>query len=83
MAKLLYKPLSLVVGLLGGILARALFKQAWKFVAHEDESPDPTDEDRRWGEVLTAAAMQGAIFAVVKAVTRRGTARAVRTVTGP
>ncbi len=35
-----------------------------------------------WGEVLTAAALQGAIFAVVKAAVDRGGAAGVRRLTG-
>jgi predicted metal-dependent enzyme (double-stranded beta helix superfamily) len=80
MAKLLDKPLSLVAGVTGGILAGVLFRQVWKYIADEEEVPDPTDEHRRWGEVLTAAALQGAIYSVVKAATRRGSARAVRAI---
>lgn len=37
------------------------------------DAPDATDEDRTWRQILIAAAIQGAIFAVVKA---RSTARA-------
>ncbi|MFH8568650.1 DUF4235 domain-containing protein [Streptomyces sp. NPDC017993] len=82
MVKLLYKPLSLLFGVLGGVVAGALFKQLWKLVAGEEDTPDATDEDRRWREVLPAAALQGAIFALVKAVVHRGGAVGVRRVTG-
>ncbi len=54
MARILYKPFGLVVGVLGGVIAGALFKRAWKVVAHEDEAPEATDESRGWGEVVTA-----------------------------
>ncbi|MFG2894835.1 DUF4235 domain-containing protein [Streptomyces sp. NPDC048248] len=82
MVKLLYKPLSLLFGVLGGVVAGAIFKQLWKLVAGEDDAPDATDEDRRWREVLAAAALQGAIFAAVKAAVGRGGAVGVRRVTG-
>ncbi|MFD0823500.1 DUF4235 domain-containing protein, partial [Micromonospora zhanjiangensis] len=41
-----------------------------------------TDEDRGWGEILAAAALQGAIFAVVRAAVDRGGAVGVRRLTG-
>lgn len=81
-AKLLYKPLSVATGVVGGLVASALFKQVWKLVADEDDAPDATDEDRGWGEVLTAAALQGAIFALVKAVVDRGGAEGIRKISG-
>lgn len=80
--KVLYKPLSLAFGVAGGVLAGMVFKQVWKVVAGEDEAPDATSEDYGWAEVLTAAALQGAIFAVVKAAVDRGGATGVRKLTG-
>jgi hypothetical protein len=40
-----------------------------------------TDEDRSWGEILVAAALQGAVFALVKAAVDRAGASGVRKVT--
>jgi hypothetical protein len=57
---------SLTFGVLGGVLAGAVFKQRWKLAAGDDDAPDATDADKGWGEVFTAAAVQGAIFALVK-----------------
>ena len=44
--------------------------------------PEATDERRGWGEILLAAALQGAIFALIKAVFERAAAEGVREVTG-
>src|SRR5205823_3899275 len=52
MIKLLYKPAGILVSVLGGLLAGAIFKQAWKLAAHEDDAPKATDARRGWGEVL-------------------------------
>lgn len=82
MIKLLYKPLGLLVSMLGGLLAGAIFKKVWKIAAGEDRAPQATDEQRGWGEVLLAAALQGAIFAVVKAAVDRGAATGVQKATG-
>jgi hypothetical protein len=82
MIKLLYKPMSMLVSVLGGMLAGAIFKKAWQVVAREDEAPKATDARRGWPEILMAAALQGAIFAVVKAAVDRGAAEGTRKVTG-
>ena len=82
MNKALYKPLSWVVGALGGILAGQVFKQVWKQVAGEEDAPDATDRDYTWRQVVIAAAVQGAIFGAVKAATERAGAVGYRKATG-
>ncbi len=82
MIKPLYKPVSMLVSVLGGILAGAIFKKAWKIIGREDDAPKPTDARRGSREVLLAAALQGAIFAVVKAAVDRGAAAGTRKLTG-
>ena len=82
MKKLMYKPFSLAFGVAGGVLAGMVFKQVWKRIAGEDEAPEATSPDYTWAEVLAAAALQGAIFAVVKAAVDRGGAVGVQKLTG-
>jgi hypothetical protein len=41
MIKLVYKPLSVLVSVLGGLLAGAIFKRIWKLAAREDDAPRP------------------------------------------
>ena len=80
--KLLNKAVGMVVSVLGGMLARALFKKIWQTATGDEEAPKPTDARRGWGEILLAAALQGAIFAVVQAVLDRGTAEGTSKLTG-
>lgn len=80
--KLAYKPVGLLLGIGAGMVAGVLFKQVWKMAAGDDDAPNATDEDRGWGEILAAAALQGAIFAVVKAAVDRGGAAGMRRLTG-
>lgn len=77
-SKAMYKPLSLATSVLGGIAAGAVFQQVWKRVAREDKAPDPRDLSRSSKEVLISAALQGAIFAVVKAAVDRMGAKSYR-----
>jgi Protein of unknown function (DUF4235) len=82
MIKLVYKPVSMLVSVLGGVLAGVIFKRIWKITAREDDAPKATDAQRGWREVLLAATLQGAVFAVVKAAVDRGAAEGTRKLTG-
>jgi Protein of unknown function (DUF4235) len=81
-AKVLYKPLSIAFGLLGGIIAGSIFKQIWKLITDEEESPKALGSDYGWREILPAAVLQGAILAFVKAIVQRSGARGVEKLTG-
>jgi uncharacterized protein DUF4235 len=61
MSKMQYKALGLLVGVLGGMLASAIVRKVWEFTPGHDEAPEAIDTRRSWGEILTAAALQGAI----------------------
>jgi hypothetical protein len=80
--KLAYRPVGIVLGLAAGALAGLVFRQVWKIAAGDDDAPDAMDEERGWGEILAAAAIQGAIFAAVRAAVDRGGAVGVRRLTG-
>ena len=83
-AKLLYRPVGLVGSIVAGVLAGQLFKQVWKRASpgDQDDSPKALESEYQLREILNAAALQGAIFAVVKAAVDRGGARAFQRWTG-
>ncbi len=80
--KIAYKPVGLLLSIGAGALSGVLFKQLWKVASGDDGARNATDEDRGWGEILVAAALQGAIFALVKAAIDRSGAVGVRKLTG-
>ena len=80
--KVIYKPAGTVLGALAGVAATVAFRKVWTLATGDAEAPDPTDRKRGWGPVLLAAAVQGAIFGVVKAAVDRGGAAGYRKVTG-
>jgi len=82
MAKLLYKRLGLLFSVLGGLVATRVFSAVWKAVRHEDETPSSKDAHRSWSDVLVAAALEGAIFGLVKAAADRGGAIGFQRATG-
>ncbi|WP_370617869.1 DUF4235 domain-containing protein [Mumia sp. Pv 4-285] len=82
-AKLAYRPIGLLTGIAGGLIAGAIFKQVWKKVSDEDEAPNPLAADSySWREILIASAIQGVIYSVVKAAIDRGGAKGFQRVTG-
>jgi len=81
-SKIAYKPVGILLGVAAGAIAGLAFKEVWKAVSGDDDAPNATDEDRGWGEILAAAALQGAIFALVKAAVDRSGATGVRKLTG-
>lgn len=81
-AKVAYKPVGLLLGAGAGMVSGLIFKQLWKRIERDKDAPTPLDEDRGWAEILTASAVQGAIFALVKAAVDRAGATGVRKFTG-
>jgi hypothetical protein len=81
-AKLVYRPVGMLAGALAGVAAGAVFKQVWRLAAGEDDAPRALDGEHTWTEVLAAAAIQGAIFSLVKAAVDRSAARGFQKVTG-
>ena len=67
MAKLLFIPVSIVGGLLAGLVSRKAFDQVWGLI-DEDEPPEGKHRDIDWRKLLLAAAIQGAIFRAVKEI---------------
>jgi hypothetical protein len=81
-AKLAYRPVGLLGGILAGTLSGIVFKQVWKVIAKEDDAPGALQSEYDMREVVLAAAIQGAIFAATKAVIERAGAQGFTKLTG-
>ena len=81
-AKIAYRPIGLIGGIVAGTLSGIIFKQIWKQIADEDEAPDALQSEYSMREVVLAAALQGAIFAATKAAIDRAGARGFTRLTG-
>ncbi|MCW2563981.1 MAG: hypothetical protein QOE30_5635 [Mycobacterium sp.] len=80
--KALYVPLSVAASVAGGLLAGAVFNQLWRRIDDSaQQPPDPKDLDRPAAAALSAAALQGLIFGLVRAAVDRAGARAYRAIT--
>jgi hypothetical protein len=80
--KFMYMPFGTLAGVISGLVAGAIFKRVWQAVAHERDAPSAKDEHRTWGEVIAAAAVQGAVFGGVKAAVDRAGATGYARLTG-
>jgi Protein of unknown function (DUF4235) len=80
--KLLYRPFGLIAGVLAGLVAGAIFKRMWVSLAPGEDTPDAKDKYRSWLEVISAGAIQGAVFGAVKAAVDRAGATGFEQLTG-
>lgn len=81
-SKIVYKPIGLAGSILAGAAAGMIFNRVWRAAAGDDRAPSSVDERRGWTEILIAAGLQGAIFAVVRAAVDRASRTGVRHLTG-
>ena len=69
--QLIAKPAGMAAGAAGG----AAFRSAWRHADHGRDVPKAGDSGRSWRSILLAAALQGAVFAIIHAVVDRVAAR--------
>lgn len=81
MAKLLFAPVSIASGFVAAALAGRVFEHIWALV-DDQEPPEATHRDAEWSKLLLSAALQGAVFRMVRTATDRGSRQAFESVTG-
>lgn len=79
--KLIYKPFGIILGLLAALVGKRAFNFVWTKIDDEDP-PKATTEEAEWSKLLTAAAIQGVIFKVIRVVVDRYGARGYQFLTG-
>jgi len=79
--KLLFAPIGILAGLAAGFAAQKGFERIW--AAFDDEDPpEPEDREVSYPKLLTALALEGAIFRLVKGMTDRGARSGFASLTG-
>lgn len=78
MARILYKPIGLLLAVIGSLLAGAVFKRVWP----GEDKTDATDARKSWGEVLAVGVVHGAVFGGIKAAVDRAGAEGFAKLTG-
>jgi Protein of unknown function (DUF4235) len=71
MSRVLFAPVGVLGGLLGGLVAAKLFELIWGQFADE-EAPEPGHREISWPKLLVALTMEGAIFRLTRGLIDRG-----------
>jgi hypothetical protein len=79
--RILFLPVSIVSGLVAGVVSRRLFDLLWGFV-DDAEPPEPEHRDVSWGKLILALAIEGAVFRVVRGAVERGSRSGYMALTG-
>lgn len=79
--KLIFAPISIVFGLLAGILGKKVFEQIWGLV-DDEEPPAPEHRFFSWPKLIAALVLEGAIFRLVKGLVDHGTRSSFAKLTG-
>jgi hypothetical protein len=80
--KILYKPFSILAGVIGGKLGQSVFKSIWAKLDHAQLPPSPKTEDAPVAKVVGAAALEAATMAAVGAAVDRASIRVFHHLTG-
>lgn len=63
--KILFAPVGIVAGLIAGVAAKKTFEKVWS-VIDDDDPPEPDERGVPTAKLLTALALEGAIFRLTK-----------------
>ena len=68
MAKLLFIPVSILAGLIAGLVGRKVFEGIWGLI-DEEEPPDAEHQEASVPKLAASLAVQGAAFSVARGLT--------------
>ncbi len=68
--KLIYKPIGVILGILGGLIGKRIFDFVWTKI-DDEEPPEATTQETEWTKVILTAALQGMIFKATRAAVDR------------
>jgi Protein of unknown function (DUF4235) len=81
MSKLIFRPVSIVAGVLAGLLGRKLFQRVWG-VVDDAQPPKPEQRPVAIGKLALALVLEGALFRLVKGLADHGSRQAFSRLTG-
>jgi hypothetical protein len=79
--KFLFAPISIVLGLIAGLVGRKIFEQAWGLIDKE-EPPDAKHREIDYRKLVAALLVEGAIFRLVKGLADHGARQGYARLTG-
>jgi hypothetical protein len=81
MSRLIFTPVSIVTGLLAGLLGKRIFRGLWG-VVDDEEPPKPEERPVPLGRLALALTIEGALFRLVKGLVEHGSRHAFCQLTG-
>ena len=81
MSKILFIPVSVVGGIIAGVVGKKIFERVWGLL-DDEEPPDPKHRDVPWKKVVPALLIEGAIFRAARGLADRGARKAFTRATG-
>jgi uncharacterized protein DUF4235 len=79
--KILFLPFSIVGGLIAGLISKKLFEQIWG-VIDDEEPPEAKHREISMGKLVTALALEGAIFRLMRGIADHQTRKGFSKLTG-
>jgi len=79
--KLIFAPISIVLGLIAGSFGKKIFERVWGLV-DDEEPPSPEHREFSWPKLIAALVVEGAIFRLVKGLVDHGTRTSFAKLTG-
>ncbi len=79
--KFLFLPVSIVVGVLAGLISKKLFDLVWGLI-DDEEAPEPKHREIELAKLVPALALQGAVFRLVRGMADHGSRQAFLRLTG-
>jgi Protein of unknown function (DUF4235) len=80
-SKLIFRPVSIVAGLVAGLIGKKLFQGLWG-VVDDEQPPKPEERPVPIGKLVLALALEGALFRLVKGLAEHGSRYAFSRLTG-
>jgi hypothetical protein len=79
--KLLFLPISIVGGILAGLIGKKIFEAAWGLI-DDEEAPEAKHRMIPYGKLAAALVLEGAIFRLIRGFVDHGSRRGFERVTG-
>jgi Protein of unknown function (DUF4235) len=79
--KVLFLPISILGGLLAGLLGKKIFEQIWGLV-DDQEPPAAKHREVQYGKLAAALLLEGAIFRFIRGFFDHGARRGFQRLTG-
>ena len=81
MTKLLYRPFSILAGILAGVTSKRTFDVLWRRIDRQPP-PRPDEQGVRPGKLALALLLEGAVFRAVRGLIDHGSRRSFAKLTG-